>query len=109
MTILTRYDIAERLKDLRKQKRLTQAQTADAIGITRSAYGSYEEGRAEPSIPILLRFVKFYRFESIDQLLGEMPGNVQNVEHPVLKAYYRLKPDMKAIVDFILTQEKMGG
>lgn len=100
-------DIAQRLKDLRKHAGLTQEQLAKAIGITRSAYGSYEEGRAEPPIPVMVRFVMFYKLDSIDHLIGFVPGGNAKV-HPFLNAYYSLPAKMKLIVDFILKQNGNG-
>lgn len=104
MPILDRYDIASKLKDLRKRRGCTQEYVAKAIGIGRPAYGSYEEGRAEPSIPVMLRLVKFYHLESIDHMLGEKFTVADDDLNSIVKAYLRLRPEMRKVVDFILKQ-----
>ena len=53
--------VNKRLKLLRKQNKLSQIQVADAIGVERSAYCSYETGRRNVSIETLLKIVEFYK------------------------------------------------
>lgn len=43
-----------RLKQLRAEKRLTQAQVAKSVGITRSAYATYESGTRYPGYDVLI-------------------------------------------------------
>ena len=50
----------EKLKELRKEKGLTQKQVAQAIRITSSAYANYEQGTREPSIDIIIKICKFF-------------------------------------------------
>ena len=59
----------ERLKEIRKEKYLTQADVAKAIGISVSAYSNYEQGIREPSLEILIALCKFFKV-SADYLLG---------------------------------------
>ncbi len=56
------------LKHLRKLKRLTQNDFAQKIGINRPKLGSYEEGRAEPSLTTLQNISQFFKIK-IDDLL----------------------------------------
>ena len=44
--------IAKNISVLRALKKLSQTQLSDELDISRSRLGSYEEGRAEPSIPV---------------------------------------------------------
>jgi transcriptional regulator with XRE-family HTH domain len=60
--------IAENLKFLRKDKKLTQAQLSEKIGVKRSVLGAYEEGRAEPKYNTLLVIADHFKV-SIDDLL----------------------------------------
>ena len=48
---------AQNLKHLRKVKGLTQGDFAAKIGINRPKVGSYEEGRAEPSLETLQNYL----------------------------------------------------
>ena len=59
----------ERLKELRKEKGVTQAQVAKAIGITMSAYSNYEQGIREPSIELLKALCRYFMVSS-DYLIG---------------------------------------
>lgn len=56
------------LKALRKTKNLSQEAFAQKIGINRPKIGSYEEGRAEPSLETLQNISHFFKV-SIDDLL----------------------------------------
>jgi transcriptional regulator with XRE-family HTH domain len=49
----------QNLRFFRKRKGLTQTALAEALGITRAAVGSYEEGRAEPRLDLLKKFCDF--------------------------------------------------
>ena len=42
-----------RLKDVRKDSGMSQADVADEIGVTKSAYANYEQGTREPSLKVL--------------------------------------------------------
>lgn len=46
-------EFAERLKDVRKDSGMSQADVASEIGITKSAYANYEQGIREPSLKVL--------------------------------------------------------
>ena len=52
--------IASRLQELRKARKLTQQQLADKMGITRATVSNYEVGRRAPHISELQRFAEFY-------------------------------------------------
>ena len=60
---------AERLKFLRKKRKLTQQEIADKIGISRVGYGYWEKGTREPSIDNLVELSKLLG-TSLDYLLG---------------------------------------
>jgi len=62
--------VNENLVFIRKQKKLTQEQFADMIGIKRSALGSYEEGRATPGNDTLIKVSSLFGI-SLDRLLKE--------------------------------------
>lgn len=62
--------IKERLKELRKEKSLTQKQVAKIINKSETGYASWEQGLAEPSINDLIALSSFYDV-SIDYLVGK--------------------------------------
>lgn len=97
----TNLNIAQRLKELRRQHGYTQKQVVTATGITRASYGAYEENRATPPLSFLLQLSKFYGLHSLDQLLGLTIEN-KKTKDELLTAYYMADPDKRKIVDFIL-------
>lgn len=78
------------LKSLRKNLGLTQNDLAQKLGMTRAKLGSYEEGRAEPSLALLEKIANFFAV-SIDALIAlriekpeENSNNLLNKELRVL-------------------------
>ena len=61
--------LAERLKELRKEKDLRQEHVAVALNISMSAYCNYEQGKREPVASVLCRMADYYDV-SVDYLLG---------------------------------------
>jgi transcriptional regulator with XRE-family HTH domain len=59
---------AQRLKELRKERGLTQQELADRLGLKRAALGAYEEGRAEPRLINVVAIADFFGV-SVDALL----------------------------------------
>lgn len=53
-------NIGDKLKTLRKGRKMTQDQVAEAFGISRGAVSNYEIGRRKPSINELQAFAEFY-------------------------------------------------
>ena len=60
--------ISENIKYLRKLKGYTQEQFAEQIDIKRSLVGAYEEGRADPRLPNLLKMAELFH-TSVDNLI----------------------------------------
>ena len=52
--------IGKNLRRLRRQRRLTLAESAKALGISQSANAMYEAGRRVPRDEIKLRLAEFY-------------------------------------------------
>ena len=62
-------NMGNKLKTLRTQKKLTQKQVADRIGLAISAVSSYEAGTRYPSYEVLIKQARIYHV-STDYLLG---------------------------------------
>ena len=60
---------AERLKELRKEKKVTQIQMAAVLEMTCRNYQRYEAGVSEPNIDGLIRIADYFGV-SLDYLLG---------------------------------------
>lgn len=61
--------IAERLRDLRSEKKLNQDEVSEACGISRIALARYETGTRTPRAEIAARLADYYGV-SVDYLLG---------------------------------------
>lgn len=75
-------EFAERLKTLRKQVKLTQAQIAEKLDISQQAYASWERGVKKPTQENLVKIAQVLNV-SIDYLVGnsdEKSDDLDNME-----------------------------
>lgn len=63
------YDLGLRLKELRERKKLSQAQVAKRLSLTRSSISGYENNIAVPSIDVLTKMALMYG-STADYILG---------------------------------------
>ena len=59
---------SEHLLQLRKEKGLSQAEVAAAVGISWRGYQNYELGLREPKLSVLIALADFYNL-SLDELV----------------------------------------
>lgn len=62
-------NMGDKLRSLRTEKKLTQKQVADRIGLAISAVSSYESGYRYPSYETLIKLARIFHV-STDYLLG---------------------------------------
>lgn len=115
--------LSEQLKIIRKANKFTQQGLADAIGIERSTYASYETGRNKPDVNLLSKIAKVFDVSSdfILEIDTTVPLNVEDIsvqykkksgnklvstlskeEKSVLAKYRLLSDDKKTeLVDFL--------
>ena len=92
--------IYERLKQLRKERKLLQKDIADFLNISKSAYGYYEQGRNEPDIQTIIKLTELYHV-SADYLLCKVNVEQKSMtveESEILDLYRRLDENEKKIV-----------
>jgi|SRR5690625_903184 len=65
----------DRLKELRIEKKLTQQEMADFLGITRQGYAKYENGQAETDLETLKKLANFF-----DVSTDYLTGNTDDIE-----------------------------
>jgi len=65
----TREIFAQRVTELRKEKKINQAQLADRLGISRTSVNLYESAARVPDIQVLARYAEFFGVTT-DYLLG---------------------------------------
>jgi transcriptional regulator with XRE-family HTH domain len=58
-----------RIRHLRRERKLTQQQVSQALGISRSTYAKYETGENQPDHAMLNKIANFFEV-TVDYLLG---------------------------------------
>lgn len=76
----TDVDIGDRLRDIRKDNKFTQAELGELIGTSRATINSWEMGIALPSTQFLIRLARLYRV-STDYLLGLETSELVDITH----------------------------
>lgn len=85
-----------RVKELRKQRNMTQEELGKVLDIQKAAISKYENGRAEPSTDVLKKMSALFGV-SIDYLLGNSPA-----PSPESGGYYT-DPDVAQITEELRT------
>lgn len=74
-----------RLRELRKERKMTQKQVAALIGITESTYCGYETGKRQPDIQKIAELSKIFGVSS-DYLLGNVSDPFFVLDNEKIKA-----------------------
>ena len=61
-----------KLKELREERKLYQAEIATLLGISQGTYSNWENGKTEPDIKNLNKLADFYNV-TVDYLIGYEP------------------------------------
>jgi len=70
--------LPERLRQLRKLHDRSQEDLAEYLGISKSGYGYYEQGRNEPSLATIKKLARYYNV-SIDYITGEEENEAEKI------------------------------
>lgn len=62
-------ELKEALRRIRKQKKTTQVQAAQAAGVSKAMYQFYEYGKNEPTASVLIALADYFDV-SLDYLVG---------------------------------------
>lgn len=81
-------EFAERLKILRKQVKLTQAQIAEKLNISQQAYASWERGTKKPTQENLVKLAQVLNV-TIDYLVGNSEEEITNKELEDIEILFR--------------------
>ncbi len=63
--------LADRIKLIRKQQRMTQVNFAQSLGISQANLSEIESGKSKPSIDVLMVMVKLFKIDLHWLLLSE--------------------------------------
>ena len=72
-------DLGSKLRELRTEQKLTQAEFAQRLGVTKSSVSSYENGSRLPSYDILIKMARIFKV-STDALLGQADENTVTLD-----------------------------
>ena len=88
--------IGERLRDLRKDAGLTQAELGSILNINKHSISSYEREKSEPPDAIKIEIARYFHV-SVDYLLGLTDNpNAHDSRHYVLRLSSKLPPQARA-------------
>lgn len=104
------------LRKLRLEKKLTQAEVAEALGLQAKTYSTYECGTREPSAMIICKIALLYNV-SADYILGRTECRTitsekksfefSDHEKKVIEAYRKSSNDLKDGIDRMLGIEQV--
>ena len=100
--------MANRIKELRKEKQMTQVRLGIELNVTQETISAYEIGKHQPSVEILLKISQIFD-ASLDYIMGlselRRPLDIHNLprdEGTLLSLYHRLDtPKKELAVTFI--------
>lgn len=114
---------AERLKELRKEKNMTQVQLAEALGVSKGTIAMWEIGKREPNFETLNRLSDIFD-KRIDYILGNSNDatsprfteedidqlgrwEVEDQFREIIMAYLSLDEYGKTAVESLIKAEKL--
>lgn len=75
----------DRLKELRKSKKLTQVQVSEMIDVQQGTYSRWENGTLEPSLEAVVKLAKLFD-TTTDYLLGKtIYSTLDGITHPITR------------------------
>lgn len=79
-----------RIRELREESDLRQEDIAEILGIARTTYASYEQGKKEPDYSILIKISKHFKVTT-DYLLGltNVPYNESILTNDEIEYIYK--------------------
>lgn len=103
-------NIGSKIAELRKAKKMSQAELATAVGASRDIIGKYERNDNLPSIEMALKLANVFDV-SVDYLLGE--GQHASYDKETIKRLQEIqnmKPDFRAhlfsVIDSVIRDYK---
>ena len=99
------------LRYLRRKKGLLQTEMQSCLGISRTTWSNYENGKTNPSVEDLVRFSSFFGITLDELILYDLPGNELSVNNrkPARPVIYQTndtvtataEPDMQYVLQEI--------
>ncbi|MCM8901294.1 helix-turn-helix transcriptional regulator [Caldicoprobacter algeriensis] len=90
----------EIIKQLRTERKLSQKDVANAIGVDRTTYTKYETGKSQPDFATMQKLAEFYSV-SVDYLLGRTDIRNPYIPEEYTQKHKVTKRDLMQYEDFI--------
>ena len=104
--------LGTKLRKLRDDKKMSQSQIADMLGISQSAYNKWEADQAKPSSDNLLKLSEFHNVD-MKELLEETTGIISNnifkdssVSHHILNYAQIVNMQSPELIESILKNQE---
>lgn len=95
--------VGSRIRTLRKDRSLTQADLASRIGIQQSDLCRMENGEYKVSLETLFKILFIFEMKIADFFHDEVVGGSKERDHEVLRQYQKLSPRaQEEVQEFIL-------
>ena len=88
----------DRLKELRKSKKLTQVQVSEMIGVQQGTYSRWENGTLEPNLDVVVKLAKLFDTTTDDLLGNTIYSTLDVIPHPITRI------DMKKLKELNKTE-----
>lgn len=96
---------SKRLKLLRLERKKTQQDLADVLGVRRSTYGEYERGKITPPYDKIERLATYYSV-SVDWLVGNTNFKTHEEKFGVSGSLPDISNEMRLILDQLQNDQK---
>jgi len=104
--------IAERLKTLRRERKITKRELVSLLPLNYSTYANYESGFREPNSEVLQLLARHYEV-SVDYLIGASDNRIKadaiailtDSEHDHMVKYRKLDTHGREMIDVVLQKE----
>jgi transcriptional regulator with XRE-family HTH domain len=105
-TVITKKQVGERIRDLRRQRGMSQEELGNALGLTQSNVSAIERGDRGPTIYQVGRFAKVLGV-STDEIIGngKPPAETKSNRPRLLRRLERIQElpvsDQRAVLKFL--------
>lgn len=105
---MNQVNIGKFIKELRKEKNMTQKELAEKLGVTANAVGNWENGRRMPDYSLLNDLCSILDTNINELLSGErLKENNYKIKYDenlenILKEYYKIKKQRKVIKNILI-------
>jgi transcriptional regulator with XRE-family HTH domain len=94
--------VGSRIRALRKDRELTQADLASRIGIQQSDLCRMENGEYKVSLETLFRILSVFEMNIAEFFHEEVPGTLRERDAEILRQFHRLTPrGQEEVLEFV--------